>query len=157
MAGLRRSARNKPGGFAGRLAIAGRAWKPHWPIKDDLVQVVHDDDQGVAAWWAATVVGNNRDAFLFNEEEPEPLWRVEYADVGNGIEREDQITEDRIRKRFQDPAAMQEGNQGDVPPQGGQHRDHCIASLQEVARGPTQSGTGPIRDEWLSRDRHAHF
>jgi len=108
MAGLRRSARNKPGGFAGRLAIAGRAWKPHWPIKDDLVQVVHDDDQGVAAWWAATVVGNNRDAFLFNEEEPEPLWRVEYADVGNGIEREDQITEDRIRKRFQDPAAMQE-------------------------------------------------
>lgn len=60
------------------------------------MEVVHDDDQGVAAWWAATVVGNNRDAFLFNEEEPEPLWRVEYADVGNGIEREDQITEDTL-------------------------------------------------------------
>jgi len=56
------------------------------------MEVVHDDDQGVAA----TVVGNNRDAFLFNEEEPEPLWRVEYAAVGNGVEREDQITEDTL-------------------------------------------------------------
>ena len=60
------------------------------------MQVWHEDDQGFAAWWAATVVGNNRDAFLFNEEEPEPLWRVAYDDGGNGIWHEDRITQDDL-------------------------------------------------------------